>query len=170
VEDNTAYTVDVYCDDDSNRSHPHRGHAHRGRETKVVTFRRVDGRWLVFQALSAAERERQARASEGYWRRRKAGEKYDDAAYLAHMTEALGEGFDVAEQTDRRDAHGRPARYDDRFAHTTYKLRCRLCGLDVQRRHEVVEPVLERLFAAGVRRISLVSFASAIVESSNTTE
>jgi hypothetical protein len=144
--------IEVYCDDESTRSG-----MHGGRIAKVVTFQRADGRWVVLRPEKwsdppADERERYVMEH--------IGQPFDDDAYLAHMEGLFGKGFDVAKQTDRRDARGEPARFDDRFAHTTYKLRCPLCGLDQQRHHEAAAPVLDRLFAAGVLRISLVQLSA----------
>lgn len=148
-------TIDVHCDDQSTR-----GGMHNGRDVKVVTFHRHEGRWIVLRHERIATRDAHDRAREEYVTR--TGENFDDAEYIKHMLAAVGEGYDVPEQTDRRDALGLPARYDDKFAHTTYRLPCSLCGLDFQRRADAVDPVLDRLWAAGIERISLVQLSAMV--------
>lgn len=149
--------IEVHCDDQSTR-----GGMHNGREVKVVTFHRHEGIWLVFRHETLTTRDANERARQEYFDRVLAGEKYDEDAYIKHMLATLGPGYDVPEQADRRDANGKSARFDDGFAHTTYRLKCSLCGLDFQRRAEIVNPVLDRLWAAGIRRISLAQVSATI--------
>jgi hypothetical protein len=152
-------SIEVYCDDESTRSG-----THSGRAVRVVTFHRSDGRWIVLRpekwAEHHAEMERVARPGEPQaWPLRF---EPGDVAVSPTLAEMRGEQPDVPEQADRRDARGLPARFDEPFAHTTYKLRCPLCGLDSQRHHDAVAPVLDRLFAAGLRRISLAQLSAMI--------
>ena len=160
VGETSQFVIHVYCDDTSTRSG-----MHNGKDVKVVAFQHIDGQWVVLRHERLATRDAHENARQEYWDRiRASGETYDETEYHGHMVAALGEGFDVPEQLDGRDANGDRARFDDRFAHTTYKLRCSLCGRDFQRRHEAVAPSLDRLHAAGMSRISLSQLAAIVGE------
>ena len=61
--------------------------------------------------------------------------------------------FHEGEHPEDRRFHG---------AHETHVMHCGQCGLDVQRTHDKVWPVLERLYSNGIREISLTALSATI--------
>lgn len=158
----------VYCDDESTRTQ-----AHRGRVAKVVQFERdhpaeLAREWEIPEdavdpadlwMIREVDTRRNLRLANEVLRTSPPGEVGLAGHFEAHARVRFDPRPEVERQVNR-DGSLRENNNDPRADHKTYVMRCKLCGLNIQRRHEATWPVLERLYLSGVGRVSLAGLAT----------
>lgn len=174
----SRYYLHVYCDDTSTRSG-----MHHGKQVKVIQFEYDDAtagefadggtpeaRWFVDNAPPLSAQQAMRRASQ------RVSEARDEDGFsggLAKLVEFLDEELGdnprstpVTHQTVYDDeqavVNGYPGGPAERPFHVKYVMTCSLCGLNLQRRHNDLVPVLERLRTGGVTHLSLAALAGMI--------
>lgn len=153
------YVVAVVCNDQS----------HAGREVKITWFGWTElggiyGDGPPEWSVEVGRRRHHARfnrelAAEIAAEKARHPERNHFAAAHGKAHQTLRERFAAHPQPKTREVI-RSA--DGSVMHTKYRLRCSLCGLDVQRRDDAVHAVLDKLRLAGVSRIELSHLAATL--------
>lgn len=175
-ESRTSYRISVVCEDPS----------HAGKVAKVITLEHSqasqdagepDYWWTDNVTSSASERvhretmrrvdaERAAAGSSGL---ADLQERYGRIQDIVYEELGYSEAVLTRPHPTTNMLYGTNGKaYDARFglpdgvapASAKWVMRCRLCGLDLQRRESEMMPVLDRLMAAGVQRIGLKALIS----------
>jgi hypothetical protein len=120
------FTIEVVCAD--------AGHA--GKRVKVATFTRRGEGWTI--------RDSRTNRRSGRW------DEYRRMAEFSRDPERAD-----ATASDMLDAPASEVLWQSDTPATKYRLRCSLCGVDLQARNERIAPLLDALEAADVRAMPL---------------